>query len=138
MNEADAKGVTPLHIAVFDGHVDMAKVLLSARADVGGQDLVVHICLRWRWQTGTGRRRCSSRPEASGGARSVLRAAAVGQILLSKLDHSGGVLGDLRDIVAGMALTQPKLLGRSTIQLWPKKLGEAKEHGDGDSAVPLA
>lgn len=40
VNEADGKGVTPLHIAVFDGHLDMAKVLLSARADVWGLDLV--------------------------------------------------------------------------------------------------
>lgn len=37
-NDADSKGVTPLHIAVFDGHVDLCKVLLSARADVEAAD----------------------------------------------------------------------------------------------------
>lgn len=37
-NDADSKGVTPLHIAVFDGNADLCKVLLSARADVEAAD----------------------------------------------------------------------------------------------------
>lgn len=38
VNDSDAKGVTALHIAAFDGNAEVCKVLLSARADVDATD----------------------------------------------------------------------------------------------------
>eukprot|EP00930_Biecheleria_cincta_P083825 TRINITY_DN73334_c0_g1_i1.p1 TRINITY_DN73334_c0_g1~~TRINITY_DN73334_c0_g1_i1.p1 ORF type:complete len:658 (+),score=118.07 TRINITY_DN73334_c0_g1_i1:48-1976(+) len=38
VNERDPKGVSPLHISVFDGHAELCKVLLAARADVEASD----------------------------------------------------------------------------------------------------
>jgi len=37
-NDSDAKGVTALHIAVFDGNAELCKVLLNSRADVAAAD----------------------------------------------------------------------------------------------------
>ncbi|CAJ1330654.1 unnamed protein product, partial [Effrenium voratum] len=38
VNDADAKGVTALHIAVFEGNMELCKTLLLARADVEATD----------------------------------------------------------------------------------------------------
>lgn len=38
VNERDPKGVSPLHMSVFDGHAELCKVLLAARADVEACD----------------------------------------------------------------------------------------------------
>ncbi|CAK8988166.1 unnamed protein product [Durusdinium trenchii] len=37
-NDSDAKGVTALHIAVFDGNAELCKVLLNSKADVDAAD----------------------------------------------------------------------------------------------------
>jgi len=38
VNERDAKGVSALHVATFDGNTDLCKVLLTAKIDVDGCD----------------------------------------------------------------------------------------------------